>query len=70
MIWGWIKAYYRQTCTYSYNDLKSNLPDAVFLLKWKMKLGNNLNKEKLDKKCKKRKLILYNVFTIVTVCIL
>jgi transposase len=29
MIWGWIKAFHRRTCTYSYNDLKSNLPDTV-----------------------------------------
>jgi hypothetical protein len=29
MIWGWLKAYHRRTCSYNYNDLKNNLPDTV-----------------------------------------
>ena len=29
MVWGWIKAYHRRTCTYNYNDLKNNLPDTL-----------------------------------------
>ena len=29
MVWGWIKAYHRRTCTYNYNDLRDNLPDTL-----------------------------------------
>ena len=26
MVWAWAKAHHRSTCTYKYNDLKTDLP--------------------------------------------
>ena len=31
LVWGWIKAHHRRTCTYNFNDLRAGLPDTMEL---------------------------------------